>query len=175
MKKIGNWISMRLTRSKIRKQQEALLARAMNSQSNGSADSKSSVLWVFINDFTDSDNQAAGLVWANFLIKHPDLKGIYIAEPRHVDLGYYMTSAEFKQCIKLVGLLQPRLTSGDQPMKTVLAGKLTGDIIDNSTINGRRLSKEERNLVSSQTSCDVCISIRGSRCGQLNIPSWNDA
>lgn len=120
----------------------------MNSQSNGPFGSKSSVLWVFINDFTDSDNQAAGLVWAKFLIKHPEMKGIYIAEPRHVDLGYYMTSAEFKRCIVLVGLLQPKLTSGDQPMKTVLAGKLTQDIINNSTIDGRRLNEEERNLVS---------------------------
>ncbi|KAJ4391682.1 hypothetical protein N0V93_005301 [Gnomoniopsis smithogilvyi] len=140
------------TLSKTRLQKEALLERAMNSRASGPSEPKSSVLWVFINDFTDSDNQAAALVWAKFLAKHPDLKGIYIAEPRHVDLGYYTTSKDFGQIISLVGRLRPKLESGDEPIKTVLAGKLTEDDIDNSTIddstaNGRPLTKDERNLL----------------------------
>lgn len=141
---------MRLTRSKTRKQEEALLERAMNSQSSepSAPDSSARVLWIFINDFTDSDNQAAALVWANLLVKHPDLKGIYIAEPRHVDLGYYTTSDEFKRIISLVGRLRPRLESGDEPIKTVLAGKLTNDDLDKSTVDGRPLKEDERKLVS---------------------------
>lgn len=122
----------------------------MISHSSGPPELKP-VLWVFINDFTDSDNHAAALVWAKFLVKHPDLKGIYIAEPRHVDLGYYTTSEEFKECITLVGKLWPKLESGDEPIKTVLAGKLTEEDLDKSTIDGKPLTKDQRKLVSLMT------------------------
>lgn len=119
----------------------------MNSHNSGTSVLKPEVLWVFINDFTDSDNHAAALVWAKFLVKHPNLKGIYIAEPRHVDLGYYTTSEEFGLIISLVDRLRPKPPGNDEPIKTVLAGKLTQDDIDNSTIDGKPLTDVERNLV----------------------------
>lgn len=170
---------MRLTRSKTRKQEEALLERAMNSQPSGPSDAKDSerVLWVLINDFTDSDNHAAALVWAKFLTKHHGMKGIYIAEPRHVDLGYYTTSREFGECIALVRDLEPRLEGADQPMKAVLAGnlKLTEDDINNSTYKGRELTENERKLVSLEppaTTCPcLCPSLR--QVDSLTVPSCN--
>lgn len=120
----------------------------MHSHNSGTSLNKPAVLWVFINDFTDSDNHAAALVWAKFLVKHQDLKGIYIAEPRHVDLGYYTTSQEFGEIISLVDRLRPKPPGNDEPIKTVLAGKLTQDDIDKSTIDGRPLNEKERSLVS---------------------------
>lgn len=125
----------------------------MNSHTSGTTIHKPAVLWVFINDFTDSDNHAAALVWAKFLVKHKDLKGIYIAEPRHVDLGYYTTSKEFIEIISLVDRLRPKPPGNDEAIKTVLAGKLTQEDIDNSTIDdstttGRPLNDKERMLVS---------------------------
>lgn len=112
------------------------------------------VLSIFINDFPDSDNHATAFLWAKWLVSHKESKGIYIAEPRHVDLGYYTTSDEFKQTISLVKGLQPKPPGNDEPIKTILAGKLTQDDIDKSTINdlnssGRSLNERERRLVSS--------------------------
>lgn len=144
-----NWRSMRQTRSRTRKQQEAFLGRAMNAQHNQPQASGPSVLPIFLNDFTDSDNEAAALVWASFLEKHPEYVGIYVAEPRHVNLGYYMTSADFGRCIGLVARLQPPLESGDPPLTTVLSGRMTWDIIDSRKVEGRALNEEERNLVSN--------------------------
>lgn len=142
---------MRQTRSKTRKQQEALLDRAMESQPHPPPPppSCSSELSIFLNDFTDSDNEAAGLAWAWSLDRHPDRKGIYIAEPRHVNLGYYMTSADFSRCIALVARLEPKLDSGDLPLTTVLSGRMTWDIINSRQVEGRPLSEEERNLVGT--------------------------
>lgn len=107
----------------------------------------SEVLSIFLNDFTDSDNEAAALVWASFLDKHPQVRGIYIAEPRHVNLGYYMTSADFSECIKLVAKLQPPLESGDLPLTTVLSGRMTKEIIESRGVEGRPLNEKERKLV----------------------------
>lgn len=106
------------------------------------------VLSIFLNDFTDSDNEAAGLAWAWSLDRHPERKGIYIAEPRHVNLGYYMTSAEFGKCIRLVSRLEPRLESGDPALTTVLAGRMTREIINTRKVEGRPLNEDERKLVS---------------------------
>lgn len=105
-------------------------------------------LSIFLNDFTDSDNEAAGLAWASGLDRHPERKGIYIAEPRHVNLGYYMTSADFGRCIGLVAKLQPGL--GEPPLTTVLAGRMTEDIIKSHRLADRELNEEEKDLVSEQ-------------------------
>lgn len=140
------------TRSKTRKLERE--ARAMASQRpQPAAPDESAVLSIFLNDFTDSDNEAAALVWASLLDKHPNVRGIYIAEPRHVNLGYYMTSAEFSQCIKLVTELKPPLESGDRPLTTVLSGRMTEDIIKSRQVDGRSLNDEERKLVSTTPSC----------------------
>lgn len=129
----------------------------MSSHPTETSEREPKVLWVFINDSTDSDNHAAALVWAKFLVKHRDLKGIYIAEPRHVDLGYYTTSEEFKQILSLVDRLQPKPPGDDEAIKTVLAGKLTQRDIDESTIDdstttSRPLNEDERILVSLDAS-----------------------
>lgn len=108
-----------------------------------------SELYIYLNDFTDSDNAAAAVAWARFLDKHPERKGIYIAEPRHVNLGYYMTSADFSKCIDLVAKLEPKLDSGDPPLTTVLSGRMTEEIIESRQVGGRPLNDEERKLVSS--------------------------
>lgn len=149
MRKIRNWRSTRQTRSKTRKQRETLLGRAMESQSEQKATSRPSVLSIFLNDFTDSDNEAAALAWACSLNQDPDRRGIYIAEPRHVNLGYYMTSADFSKCIALVARLEPKLDSGDLPLTTVLSGRMTWDIINSRQVDGRPLTGEERNLVGN--------------------------
>lgn len=150
MRKIRDWLSMRQTRSKTRKQQEALLDPAMGSQcAPPTTPSGPSEVYIYLNDFTDSDNAAAGLAWAVSLERHPGRKGIYIAEPRHVNLGYYMTSADFSRCIGLVAKLEPKLASGDSPLTTVLAGRMTWDIINSRRVEGRPLSEEERNLVGT--------------------------
>lgn len=180
MKKFKTWRSgTRSTRSQTQKRkEEALLQRAMNSHSSETPTQKPAVLWVFINDFTDSDNHAAALVWAKFLVKHQGLKGIYIAEPRHVDLGYYTTSDEFKEIISLVDRLRPKPPGDDEAIKTVLAGKLTQEDIDNSTIDDstsadRPLNENERMLVS----VDAPENLHGSlgRLEQLTVFSFNDA
>lgn len=111
--------------------------------------SESSTLSIFINDFTDSDNEASAEVWAWGLEQNPSVKGIYIAEPRWVNLGYYMTSNDFGSCIKLVDNLPSNMKGKDPPLTTVLAGRMTPDIIkeiDNSSI---QLEKKERDLVST--------------------------
>lgn len=175
MKKFKTWRSgTRSTRSQTQKRkEEALLERAMNPHTSGTLNHKPVVLWVFINDFTDSDNHAAALVWAKFLVKHQGLKGIYIAEPRHVDLGYYTTSDEFKRIISLVDHLRPRPHGDDEAIKTVLAGKLTQEIIDKSTIvddsntAGRHLNENERMLVS--------LDAPEKSTSQLTVSSCNDA
>lgn len=82
------------------------------------------------------------------LERNPSIKGIYVAEPRWVNLGYYMTSEEFGECIGLVGRLQPPLEHGDPPLTTVLAGRMTMEIIDSSQVDGRPLSNVEKGLVS---------------------------
>ncbi|ROV98334.1 hypothetical protein VMCG_07140 [Cytospora schulzeri] len=95
----------------------------------------------------DSDNEASAEVWAWGLAQNPGVKGIYIAEPRWVNLGYYMTSKDFGRCIGLVGKLQPPLEGGDPPLTTVLAGRMTLEIIDSRQVDGRPLNEEERKLL----------------------------
>ncbi|KAF3769694.1 hypothetical protein M406DRAFT_348841 [Cryphonectria parasitica EP155] len=154
MKKLRNWgRGKRQTRSSTRHQRQARLKRTMEPQQ-----AEDTELSIFLNDFTDSDNHAAGLAWACSLDLHPERRGIYIAEPRHVNLGYYMTSAEFTECIALVGKLRPPLESGDPPLTTVLAGRMTQKVIDSrkvadKTTDGkeldpRPLSEEERTLLA---------------------------
>lgn len=107
-----------------------------------------SLLSIFLNDFTDSDNEASAEVWAWGLQRNPGVKGIYIAEPRWVNLGYYMTSSDFGRCIGLVSRLQPPLEGGDPPLTTVLAGRLTQEMIKSRQVDGRPLNDDERDLVS---------------------------
>ncbi|PSS00887.1 hypothetical protein BD289DRAFT_501132 [Coniella lustricola] len=102
-------------------------------------------LSIFLNDFTDSDNDAAGLAWTSSLERHPERQGIYIAEPRHVNLGYYMTSADFGRCIGLVARLKPGLD--EPPLTTVLAGRMTEEIIDSHRLVDRALNDEEKELL----------------------------
>lgn len=157
------WSSMRLTRSNTRKvkQEEALLNRAMNPPSNEAPatasptepQSSKEVVSVFINDFTDPDNQAAALLWAECLIQH-NVKGIYIAEPRHVLLGHYITGQEFADLMQLLMRLAPHLgsLSGVVPLTIMLAGRMTEEIIEDVIgklkKEGTSLSKREIVLVS---------------------------
>jgi hypothetical protein len=78
-----------------------------------------SKLFIIINDFTDSDNEATAELWAWLLNLDPTVKGIYIAEPRWVNLGYYMTNKDFGRCMGLVKKLQPPLEGSDSPLTTV--------------------------------------------------------
>lgn len=110
-------------------------------------DRSESKLFIFINDFTDSDNEATAMLWAWLLQCDPTVKGIYIAEPRWVNLGYYMSAPEFGRCMGLISKLQPPLEGGD-PLTTVLAGRLTKEIIDSRKVDGRQLEDDERDLVS---------------------------
>jgi hypothetical protein len=105
-------------------------------------------LFIFLNDFTDSDNEAAAELWARLLKLDPTVKGIYIAEPRWVNIDYYITSEDHQQCIRLVSKLQPPLEGGDPPLTTVLAGRLTEDMIKRRKVDGKPLSDDERDLVS---------------------------
>lgn len=120
-----------------------------------------SELFIFLNDFTDSDNEASAELWAWVLKLNPGVKGIYIAEPRWVNLGYYMTSRDFGRCIGLVSKLQPPLEGGDPPLTTVLAGRLTEEMIRSRKVDGRPLNEDERDLVSRILSGFVKPAIYG--------------
>lgn len=110
--------------------------------------SESSTLSIFINDFTDSDNEASAEVWAWGLEQNPSVKGIYIAEPRWVNLGYYMTSKDFGLCIELVKELSLTLEDlKDPPLTTVLAGRMTQDFINKSNTWNKALTEEENDLL----------------------------
>lgn len=148
LKKLRNtWRSTRQTRSRTKRQKEAILESAMTTQS-GDEQQGESRLSIFLNDFTDSDNEATAELWAWSLERDPTVKGIYIAEPRWVNLGYYMSAPEFGRCIGLVSRLQPPLDGGDPPLTTVLAGRLTQEVIDSRKVDGRQLADDERDLVS---------------------------
>ncbi|KAI3400612.1 hypothetical protein diail_2324 [Diaporthe ilicicola] len=142
----SSWRSMRQTRSRSKRQKEAILESAMVAQSTDSQAGQS-LLSIFLNDFTDSDNEASAEVWASGLERTPGVKGIYIAEPRWVHLGYYMTSSDFGRCIGLVSRLQPPLEGGDPPLTTVLAGRLTEEMIKSRQVDGRPLKDDERDLL----------------------------
>lgn len=147
LKKLRNaWRSTRQTRSRTKRQKEAILEGAMTTPSS---DEQQGVLrlFIFLNDFTDSDNEATAELWAWLLQRDPTVKGIYIAEPRWVNLGYYMSAPEFGRCIGLVSRLQPPLEGGDPPLTTVLAGRLTKEIIDSRKVDGRKLEDDERELL----------------------------
>lgn len=142
---------MRQTRSQTRKQQQALdddvVPETVSVQSPFP-----SILSIFLNDFTDADNEAAALLWAWSLELHPEIKGIYIAEPRHVNVGYYMTASDFGRCIGLVGKLSPPVPGGFSPLRIVLSGSVLSDDYINKpdlTVEGRPLTVEERDLVST--------------------------
>lgn len=147
LNKLRNWRSMRQTRSRSKRQKEAILESAMTTQSADGQPGESK-LFIFLNDFTDSDNEATAELWAWLLERNPGVKGIYIAEPRWVNLGYYMASSEFGECIGLVSKLQPPLDRGDPPLTTVLAGRLTKEMIESRQVEGRPLKDRERSLVS---------------------------
>lgn len=151
LKKLRNWRSTRQTRSRSKRQKEAILESAMTSQSTDGQPGESQ-LFIFLNDFTDSDNEASAELWAWVLKRNPGVKGIYIAEPRWVNLGYYMTSKDFGRCIGLVSRLQPPLEGGDPALTTVLAGRLTEDVIKSRQVDGRPLNDDERDLVSKTLS-----------------------
>ncbi|KAL2275334.1 hypothetical protein FJTKL_02130 [Diaporthe vaccinii] len=106
-----------------------------------------SELFIFLNDFTDSDNEASAELWAWVLKLNPGVKGIYIVEPRWVNLGYYMTSKDFGRCIKLVSKLQPALEGSDPPLTTMLAGRLTEEMIESRRVDERLLNDDERDLL----------------------------
>lgn len=148
MKKFRSWSSKRLTRSKTRKQEEALHQRAMDNKSNETPKTGlPRVVSVFINDFADPDNHAAFLIWVKLLAKYPGLvKGIYIAEPRHVHLGYYVTSKETGECMGLLSRLEPKLQ--DLPISIYLGGWLTAEEIKTLRTKDGELTKEQAELVS---------------------------
>lgn len=110
------------------------------------------MLLIFLNDFTDADNEAAALLFAWALQLRPDIKGIYIAEPRHVNVGYYMTARDFGRCIGLVGKLTPPVSDEFTPLRIVLSGSvLTDEYINNPDLkaDGKSLTPDEIDLVSS--------------------------
>ncbi|KUI64418.1 hypothetical protein VM1G_11207 [Cytospora mali] len=134
MKNIMNKISRR------KQQVKAKRRHKMATKSTSTDEQSKSTLSIFINDFTDSDNEASAEVWAWFLEQNPKVKGIYIAEPRWVNLGYYMTSEEFGKCIGIVSKLESRIDGsrlGDPPLTIVLAGRMTEDIINDSHVKYR--------------------------------------
>lgn len=143
---VENLRSQRQKRSRARKQKKAPRAGAMATKPAG-GQSASSTLSIFINDFTDSDNEASAEVWAWGLEQNPSVKGIYIAEPRWVNLGYYMTSNDFVSCINLINRLSSSLEVKDPPLTTVLAGRITQDIIDKSKIWDGALKEDEKDLL----------------------------
>ncbi|POS76840.1 hypothetical protein DHEL01_v204771 [Diaporthe helianthi] len=147
LKKLRNsWRATRQTRSRTKRQKEAILESAMPTQTSDEQQGES-MLFVFLNDFTDSDNEATAELWAWLLERDPTVKGIYIAEPRWVNLGYYMSAKDFGRCIGLVSKLQPPLEGGEPPLSTVLAGRLTTEIIDSRKVDGRPLNDDERDLL----------------------------
>ncbi|KAI7774617.1 hypothetical protein LA080_008060 [Diaporthe eres] len=107
-----------------------------------------SLLSIFLNNFTDSDNEGSAEFWAWGLQHNPVVKGIYIAEPRWVNLDYYMTNTDFKRCLSLIGRLQPPLEGGDSSLTTLLAGRLTQNMIKSRQINSRQLTEDERDLLA---------------------------
>lgn len=158
MRKFRKWRSrMRQTRSQTRKQQQRQEQQALDGDMAADSDppqaqsSKPSILSIFLNDFTDADNEAAALLWALSLELNPEIKGIYIAEPRHVNVGYYMSAEDFGACIGLVGKLSPAVPGEYSPLRIVLSG----DVLDDNYINdpnlradGKELTSRERDLVS---------------------------
>jgi hypothetical protein len=148
MRMIQNWRSKRRTKSRARKQKKGTIRAGAMATKPADGQSESSTLSIFINDFTDSDNEASAEVWAWGLEQNPSVKGIYIAEPRWVNLGYYMTSNDFGSCITLINRLSSSLEVKDPPLTTVLAGRITQDIIDKSKIWDGALKEDEKDLVS---------------------------
>lgn len=144
MRKLCSWRS----RSRAKKHRVPTVPTSDMAAKQKAEQSEQSTLSIFINDFTDSDNEASAEVWAWGLEQNPSIKGIYIAEPRWVNLGYYMASSDFGKCIGLVGRLEPPLEGGDPALTTVLAGRMTKEIIDNRQVDGRKLNDEEKTLVS---------------------------
>lgn len=59
-----------------REEQKSLLEDPMASHLTGPLDAKAPILWVYINEFTIRQRVS---VWAQLLIKHPELKGIYVS------------------------------------------------------------------------------------------------
>lgn len=163
MRKFRRWrSSMRQTRSQTLRQRQKEQEQeqhaidddvAADPTSLQSQSSKPSVLSIFLNDFTDADNEAAALLWAWSLELNPEsiTKGIYIAEPRHVNVGYYMTARDFGACISLVAKLSPSPREGYTPLRIVLSGSVPDeDYIKNPQLkaDGRCLTDRERDLVS---------------------------
>lgn len=156
------WVRMsaRQTRSQTHKAQQEQREQEQSLDKDTAADlnpaqpqaSNPSILFIFLNDFTDADNEAAALVWARALELNPHIKGIYIAEPRHVNLGYYMNASDFGRCITLVNKLSPRADDNISAVRIVLGGWVLNDEYINRpdlTVDGRELTKEERDLVST--------------------------
>ncbi|KAH8754606.1 hypothetical protein F5883DRAFT_650448 [Diaporthe sp. PMI_573] len=110
-------------------------------------------LFIFLNDFNDFDNEAAAELWARLLKLDPTVKGIYIAEPRWVNIDYYITSEDHRQCIRLVSKLQPPLEAGDPPFTTVLAGRLTEDIIKSTNRDWNMVGAVIRPWVMTRRRC----------------------
>lgn len=94
-----------------------------------------SKLFIFLNDFTDSYNEATAELWAWVLNRDPTIKGIYIAEPRWVNLGYYMPSRDFRRLIEYGGKLQHPLEGSKPSLATILENGLTKDTIKSSCPN----------------------------------------
>ena len=130
---------MRQTRSKTRAQSRF----AMGAQVGRDGFRPSGKLAIFLNDFTDSDNEAAAEVWAWAMETNPDIEAIYIAEPRHVSLGLAMTGKQIGACAAL--LKKHFSTLPDPPMTTILRGSLSPDALNK--VEG--LNDEEYNLVST--------------------------
>lgn len=112
---------------------------------------KPSILSIFLNDFTDADNEASALLWAWSLELRPDIKGIYIAEPRIVNVGYYMNANDFGRCIGLVAKLTPPASKEYTPLRVVLSGSVLTDEYINQPdlkVDGKPITEDERDLVS---------------------------
>lgn len=165
MKRIQRqWRTMRETRSMTKRKEDAMLATATQSEGEGPTSTRQGQAYptmaasqpdrhparpeythlsVFINDFTDSDNEASAEVWAWTLHMNPHIKGIYIAEPRHVHLGYFMNGQDVGRCFGIVSHLIPQM----RPDTTVIGGRMTEDILKIARWGEYRPSKNEKGKV----------------------------
>ncbi|KAL3599815.1 hypothetical protein FPOAC2_04043 [Fusarium poae] len=97
-------------------------------------------LFIYYNDFIDSDNLAAAMALWKATHKRPDTRLIWIIEPRQVCFGLSMTAKQVSRCQHLI---QEHFPSLGNPFKVLLGGLIEQVDLDN--IKG--LTKADRHLL----------------------------